>query len=338
VSFFKKVQTMFGSAAGSTPAGTATMTAPMGSSSPSSSSASPGPKISGVGTSGPYVAMGQKEKIVPKGGGIEGVRNIIAVGSGKGGVGKSTITLNLAIALQRQGLKVGVLDADIYGPSQQHLTRAARPEMADEETLHPSQYEGVKIISVAMFSGVNQAQVMRGPMATQLLRQFLTQVTWGDLDYLLIDLPPGTGDIQLSLAQMAPLTGAVLVTTPQEMSIIDVRKAVSMFKTLNVPMLGVVENMSYFVCDSCDKKHYIFKNGGGSRLAKELGLPLLAEIPLDSRVVETSDEGKAVMVQMPNSDAAKAFVQSAKTINDALVRQQKDGGDGGLGYFLLEWK
>ncbi len=275
-------------------------------------------------------------KLTPKGG-IGQVRNIIAVGSGKGGVGKSTLTLNLALSLSNQGYKVGVLDGDIYGPSQQHLTRAPVPEMDGEDTLNPSQYEGIKIISVAMFAGVGQAQVLRGPMATQLIRQFLTQVNWGELDYLLIDLPPGTGDIQLSLAQMVPLSGAVLVTTPQELSIIDVRKAVSMFKTLNVPMLGVVENMSYFVCDSCDKKHYIFKQGGGSRLAAELGLPLLAEVPLDPRIVETSDAGQAVLVSMPSSDAAKAYNAAAKSISDSLALMQKDS-DGALGYFMLEWK
>lgn len=248
MSFFKKVTSLFASSSESTPVAEA---------------ASPvGHKLSSVGSAG-AAAGAQGKKIEPQGGGIEQVRHIIAVGSGKGGVGKSTVTLNLALALARQGLRVGVLDADIYGPSQQHLTRAPKPEMSGEDRLNPSEYEGVKIISVAMFTGINQAQVLRGPMATQLLRQFLTQVNWGELDYLLIDLPPGTGDIQLSLAQMAPLSGAVLVTTPQEMSIIDVRKAVSMFKTLNVPMLGVVENMSYFVCDSCDKKHYIFKQGGG---------------------------------------------------------------------------
>lgn len=323
MSFFKKVTSLFSPSQAAAPLQEA--------------AATDGNKISSVGSAGAAsVAPGQK--VEPQGGGIERVRHIIAVGSGKGGVGKSTVTLNLALALSQQGLKVGVLDADIYGPSQQHLTRAPKPEMEGEDRLNPPEYEGVKLISVAMFAGVGQAQVLRGPMATQLLRQFLTQVNWGELDYLLIDLPPGTGDIQLSLAQMAPLSGAVLVTTPQEMSIIDVRKAVSMFKTLNVPMLGVVENMSYFVCDSCDKKHYIFKQGGGSRLAAELGLPLLAEIPLDPRVVETSDEGKAVMVQMPSSDAAKAFVNSARIISDALALQQKSGGDGGLGYFLLEWK
>lgn len=276
-------------------------------------------------------------KVTPKGGGIDAVRNIIAVGSGKGGVGKSTLTLNLALALSNQGLKVGVLDADVYGPSQQHLTRAPRPELEGDDLLNPSEYEGVKIISVAMFSGVNQAQVLRGPMATQLIRQFLTQVNWGELDYLLIDLPPGTGDIQLSLAQMVPLSGAVLVTTPQELSVIDVRKAVSMFKTLNVPLLGVVENMSYFICDGCDKKHYIFKQGGGSRLATELGIPLLAEVPLDPRIVETSDDGSAVMVNMPSSVASEAYTAAAKTIRDALSLMQKDS-DGALGYFMLEWK
>ncbi len=276
-------------------------------------------------------------KVTPKGSGIDQVRNIIAVGSGKGGVGKSTLTLNLALALSNQGFKVGVLDGDIYGPSQQHLTRAPRPELESDDVLNPSEYEGVKVISVAMFSGVNQAQVLRGPMATQLLRQFLTQVNWGALDYLLIDLPPGTGDIQLSLAQMVPLAGAVLVTTPQELSIIDVRKAVSMFKTMNVPMLGVVENMSYFICDGCDKKHYVFGQGGGQKLAQELGLPLLAEVPMDPRIVETSDDGKAVMVKMPSSDAAKAYTSAAKTINDSLSLMQKDS-DGALGYFMLEWK
>lgn len=322
MSFFKKITSLFGS--------------PSEPDASTEAPASAGHKVSSVGSAGPAATSGQK--VEPQGGGIEQVRHIVAVGSGKGGVGKSTVTLNLALALAQQGLKVGVLDADIYGPSQQHLTRAPKPEMSGEDRLNPSEYEGVKIISVAMFSGVNQAQVLRGPMATQLLRQFLTQVNWGELDYLLIDLPPGTGDIQLSLAQMAPLSGAVLVTTPQELSIIDVRKAVSMFKTLNIPMLGVIENMSYFVCDSCEKKHYIFKKGGGSRLATELGLPLLAEIPLDPRVVETSDEGKAVMVQMPSSDAAKAFVNSARIISEGLALQQKSGGDGGLGYFLLEWK
>lgn len=276
-------------------------------------------------------------KVTPQAGGIGAVRNIIAVGSGKGGVGKSTLTLNLALALSNQGYKVGVVDGDIYGPSQQHLTRAPRPELVDDDVLRPSEYEGVKIISVAMFSGVGQAQVLRGPMATQLLRQFLTQVQWGELDYLLIDLPPGTGDIQLSLAQMVPLAGAVLVTTPQELSIIDVRKAVSMFKTLNVPMLGVVENMSYFVCDGCDKKHYIFGNSGGAKLAAELGLPLLAEVPLDPRIVTASDEGQAVLVRMPSSQASEAYVAAAKSIHDQLSLMQKDS-DGALGYFMLEWK
>ncbi len=313
MSFFKKVQSFFGGG------------------SPEAQTQAP------VHPPAAHTGQAPQQKVELQGGGLDGVRNIIAVGSGKGGVGKSTVTLNLALALAEQGYKVGLVDADIYGPSQQHLTRAGKPELSGEDRLNPPEYEGVKLISVAMFSHVNQAQVLRGPMATQLLRQFLTQVNWGELDYLLIDLPPGTGDIQLSLAQMAPLAGAVLVTTPQEMSLIDVRKAVSMFKTLNIPILGVVENMSYFICDNCDKKHYIFRKGGGSRFAAETGISLLAEIPLDPRVVETSDEGKAVLVNMPSSEAAQAYRKAAKIVGDQLALQQRSG-DGALGYFLLEWK
>lgn len=217
------------------------------------------------------------------------------------------------------------------------MTRAAKPVLNDKDQLLPSEYEGIKLISVAMFSDVNQAQMLRGPMATQLIRQFLGQVTWGELDYMLIDLPPGTGDIQLSLAQMAPLSGAVLVTTPQEMSLIDVRKAVSLFKTMNIPLLGVVENMSYFICDSCDKKHFIFKKGGGAKIAAEFNTPLLAEVPLDPRVAEFADEGKPAVLQLPESEPSKAYAGVAQKLSEHLAKQQKSA-DGALGYFLLEWK
>lgn len=276
-------------------------------------------------------------KVSPVMGGLDAVRHIIAVGSGKGGVGKSTVSLNLALALKRQGYRVGLVDADVYGPSQQHMTRAERPTLSDDEKLIPPEYEGIKLISVAMFSEAGQAQMLRGPMATQLIRQFLGQVSWGDLDYMIIDLPPGTGDIQLSLAQMAPLSGAVLVTTPQEMSLIDVRKAVSLFKTMNIPLLGVVENMSYFICDSCDKKHFIFRRGGGAKLASEFSVPLLAEVPLDPRVAEFADEGKPAMVQLPESEPSKAYAVVAEKLSQHLSLQQKDAS-GALGYFLLEWK
>lgn len=272
----------------------------------------------------------------PKSGALEGVKHLIAVGSGKGGVGKSTVSLNLALALQKLGKRVGLVDADVYGPSQQHMTRAARPQMLEGELMEPPLVEGVKVISVAMFASAGQAQMLRGPMAAQVLRQFLTQVNWGELDYLIIDLPPGTGDIQLTLAQSVPLSGALLVTTPQELSLIDVRKAVSMFQTLNVPLLGVVENMSYFVCDQCTKKHYLFGQGGGQRLAAEYGTNLLAEIPMDPRVAEASDQGRPALVHLATSNVSETYLKIA----DRLLAQQilQKDRDGALGYFLLEWK
>lgn len=272
----------------------------------------------------------------PKTGALENVKHIIAVGSGKGGVGKSTVSLNLAMALQKFGKRVGLIDADVYGPSQQHMTRAARPQMLEGDLIDPPVVEGLKVISVAMFAAAGQAQMLRGPMAAQVLRQFLTQVAWGELDYLLIDLPPGTGDIQLTLAQSVPISGAVLVTTPQELSLIDVRKAVSMFQTLNVPLLGVIENMSYFVCDQCTKKHYLFGQGGGQRLAAEFGTNLLAEIPMDPKVAEASDLGRPALVHLPSSPVTETY----QKIADRLLAQQllQKDSDGALGYFLLEWK
>ncbi len=272
----------------------------------------------------------------PKGGALDRVKSLIAVGSGKGGVGKSTVSLNLALALQKQGKKVGLIDADIYGPSQQHMTKAVRPTLLEGDLIEPSTYQGIKLISVAMFSNSGQAQLLRGPMAAQVIRQFLSQVAWGELDYLIIDLPPGTGDIQLTLAQIAPLSGAVLVTTPQEISLIDVRKAVSMFQTLNVPILGVVENMSYFICDQCDKKHYIFQQAGGKKLAAECGAPLLAEIPIDPRVAASSDAGEPIVVKQADSLVGRAFAQIAEKV--VAQEQMQRGTDGALGYFLLEWK
>jgi ATP-binding protein involved in chromosome partitioning len=299
---------------------------PKRSESPPETPAQPGPTIDQVAPSAES----------PKSGALDRVKSLIAVGSGKGGVGKSTVSLNLALALQQQGKKVGLIDADIYGPSQQHMTRAARPTLMDGDFIEPSTYEGIKLISIAMFSNSGQAQLLRGPMAAQVIRQFLSQVAWGELDYLLIDLPPGTGDIQLTLAQIAPLSGAVLVTTPQEISLIDVRKAVAMFQTLNVPILGVVENMSYFICDNCEKKHYIFQQSGGKKLSAECGAPLLAEIPIDPRVAESSDQGRPVFVQHPSSIVGQAYVQIAEKV--VAQEQMQRGSDGALGYFLLEWK
>ncbi|MCX6129860.1 MAG: Mrp/NBP35 family ATP-binding protein [Proteobacteria bacterium] len=279
--------------------------------------------------------MAKEESGTPKSGALDQVKQLIAVGSGKGGVGKSTVALNLAVALAQEGFKVGILDADIHGPSLQQMTKAARPTMAD--MLEPSLYEGIKLMSIALFANPGQAQLMRGPMVTQVLRQFLTQVRWGELDYLVIDLPPGTGDIHLSLAQMVPLSAAILVTTPQEVSLIDVRKAVNMFQTVNVPILGVVENMSYFICDGCEKKHYLFQEGGGRRLAAESGLELLAEIPIDPRMAEAADAGRAFIVSHPTSEVAHVYQSIAQRVSSQQSMLQRSG-DGALGYFLLEWK
>jgi ATP-binding protein involved in chromosome partitioning len=243
---------------------------------------------------------------------LAGVRNIIAVASGKGGVGKSTTAVNLAYSLAKAGSKVGLLDADVYGPSVQLMTQCPNPSEMSGELVVPAVKDGVKIVSVAMFSSANKSASLRGPMAAQIIKQFLTQVAWGDLDYLIIDYPPGTGDIQITLSQLAPISGAVIVTTPQEVSLIDVRKAMSMFETVKIPVLGIVETMSYFVCDNCDKKHYLFRSGGAKRLANETGLPVLMEIPVAPTVVETSDAG----VPIVNSQLVE---ESIKSIYDSLA-------------------
>jgi ATP-binding protein involved in chromosome partitioning len=304
---------------------------------PAEAPAAPAPAPSAAAPQAPARAPGAQAQMPPKAGALDQVRHLIAVGSGKGGVGKSTVALNLALSLAQEGYKVGIVDADVHGPSLQQMTNAARPTMTEDDLLVPSEYEGVKLMSIGMFAAPGQAQLMRGPMVTQVIRQFLTQVVWGELDYLIIDLPPGTGDIHLTLAQMVPLSGAVLVTTPQEVSLIDVRKAVHMFKTVNVPVLGVVENMSYFICDGCEKKHYIFRRGGGKKLAEEAQIPLLAELPLDPRVADAGDEGVAFVVKNPSSLVGQAYQEMARRVksHEALVSRDSDGA---LGYFLLEWK
>ncbi len=265
------------------------------------------------------------------------VKHIIAVASGKGGVGKSTSSVNLAYALQQAGSKVGILDADIYGPSLMQMTKVDKPDQVDGQLIVPPTFAGVKIISVAMFTQAGQAQMLRGPMVAQIIRQFLTQVAWGELDYLIIDYPPGTGDVQLTLSQIAPITGAVAVTTPQEVALIDVRKAISMFDTLKVPVLGVVETMSYFICDNCDKKHFIFREGGGRRVADEHGLPLLGEIPIDPSVSALSDDGKPVVISAADSLVAKAYNEVAGQVaaQQSIVAAQSEGA---LTHFKLEWQ
>ena len=230
-------------------------------------------------------AQENKKQDFSNGSYLNSVQHIIAVSSGKGGVGKSTVTANLAMALALSGARVGILDADIYGPSMVMMFGVKdSPEVKEDRTLIPVSVAGIQIVSMAMFSDPNKATIWRGPMVTQMIQNFLHRVHWGNLDYLLIDFPPGTGDIQLTLTQNCPISGAVVVTTPQEVALADVRKGLAMFRAVAVPVLGVIENMSYFICDNCNKKHHIFKQGGGSRTAKELKLDFLGEIPLEEVV------------------------------------------------------
>lgn len=239
---------------------------------------------------------------------IPGVKNIIAVSSGKGGVGKSTVAVNLAVALAKDGAKVGIMDADVYGPNVPLMlgTGYDQPEVIDGK-LKPIEAHGIRMISMAVLVPPDKPMILRGPMLHGVVRQFLTDVSWGELDYLIVDMPPGTGDVQLSLAQLVPVQGAVLVTTPQEVSLSDVRRAVKMFETVHVPVLGVIENMSYFVAPDTGTRYNIFGEGGGRKLADEYGLNFLGEVPLGMEVREGGDKGVPVVVSSPDSPQAEAF-------------------------------
>jgi ATP-binding protein involved in chromosome partitioning len=253
--------------------------------------------------------------------GLAAVRNIVAVGSGKGGVGKSTITTNLAVALAALGARVAVLDADIYGPSQPGLLGAKKTRAeGDGEQLVPIERHGIRFISMGVVMADDAPVVWRAPMAIKALYQFLAYVKWGDLDYLLIDMPPGTGDVQLSLAQQAPLTGSVVVTTPQDVALGVARKGLKMFQQVKVPLVGVVENMSGFVCTNCGTKHDIFKKDGGQTLAREAGAAFLGAIPLEADVVEGSDAGDPVVLRRPAGAASKAFFALARAFEKEIAR------------------
>jgi ATP-binding protein involved in chromosome partitioning len=269
---------------------------------------------------------------------IAGVKNIIAVASGKGGVGKSTTAVNLAYSLTKLGSKVGLLDADIYGPSVQFMTGCENPSEMSGDLIVPPTRDGVKIISVAMFSQSGKSAALRGPMAAQIIKQFLTQVDWGELDYLIVDYPPGTGDIQITLSQLSPISGAVIVTTPQEVSLLDVRKAVSMFDTVKVPILGIVETMSYFICDGCDKKHYIFPSGGAERLARETGFPILAEIPVMPQIAKASDSGKPAAITEAISSQIGTLYESlaSRVAQEVSVLAMKNSN--AVDSFKLVWR
>ena len=244
------------------------------------------------------------------------VKNIIGVASGKGGVGKSTVALNLALALSQSGAKVGLLDADIYGPSIPLMLGMQKANLeVDDNKLQPAESNGLKVVSFGFFAEQeHQAAIYRGPIISGILKQFLVDTNWSDLDYLIVDLPPGTGDIPLTLAQTIPITGILVVTTPQEVASNVAVKAIGMFNKLNVPLIGVVENMSHFICPSCNEKHYIFGEGGAKKISEKFNIPFVGEIPLNSGIMEGSDKGKPIMLTNPNSPSAGAFRKSAKNI------------------------
>ncbi|PIQ85183.1 MAG: chromosome partitioning protein [Candidatus Omnitrophica bacterium CG11_big_fil_rev_8_21_14_0_20_45_26] len=265
------------------------------------------------------------------------VKNVIAVASGKGGVGKSTVAANLALALQRSGARVGLLDADIYGPSMPLMFGiTASPHVNEEQQIVPIEKHGLKIMSMGFLSKDDAPVIWRGPMVHGIIQQFLTKVAWGELDYLVIDLPPGTGDAQLTLTQLAPLSGAVIVTTPQEVSLIDARKGLKMFQKVNVPILGIVENMSYYL-DSNGKRIAIFGAGGGERTARELQVPFLGEIPIEPQVAAAGDQGEPIVIKIPDSAAGVAFKSVAGRVAQELSIENMKGPELPSD-FKLAWK
>ncbi len=256
---------------------------------------------------------------------VPGVAAIVAVASGKGGVGKSTVAANLALALATLGLKVGVLDADIYGPSQPRMLGiGGRPSSPDGKILTPLENYGVKCMSMGFLVPEDSPMIWRGPMVSSALQQMLRDVAWGELDILLVDMPPGTGDAQLSMSQQVPLAGAVIVSTPQDIALLDARKGLNMFRKVDVPVLGIIENMSLFICPSCGHETHIFSHGGARLEAEKLGVEFLGEIPLDIEIRETSDGGRPIVVSRPDSEHAKTFVRIAERIRDKVVTAQGD--------------
>ena len=252
------------------------------------------------------------------------IRNVIAVGSGKGGVGKSTTAVNLAVALQQLGARVGVLDADIYGPSvPAMLALSGRPESPDNKSIEPLRALGVEAMSIGFLIDADSPMIWRGPMATSALTQLFNDTLWGDLDYLLIDLPPGTGDIQLTLSQKIPVAGAVIVTTPQDIATLDARKALKMFEKVEVPVLGIIENMAVHTCSHCGHHEHLFGEGGGERMAAQYGVPLLGSLPLDIGIREQGDAGTPVTAAAPTSAAAQAYIAAAKRLVEELGKRPR---------------
>ncbi len=256
---------------------------------------------------------------------IPNVKNIVAVASGKGGVGKSTVAANLALALAAEGATVGMLDADIYGPSQpMMLGIKGKPETRDGKSIEPMMGHGVQAMSIGFMIDTETPMVWRGPMVTQALEQLLNETHWQNVDYLVVDLPPGTGDIQLTLAQRVPVTGAVIVTTPQDIALLDARKGLKMFEKVNIPILGIVENMSTHVCPNCGHESHIFGEGGANRMASDYKVDLLGQIPLDIDIRQQADSGSPTVVAAPNSKAAGIYRQIARRVAVKLAEKQQD--------------
>lgn len=256
---------------------------------------------------------------------VPGVENIIAVSSGKGGVGKSTVAVNLAVALAKRGAKVGLLDTDVYGPNVPIMVGINEQPGVSGQKLLPHEVHSIKVMSLGFLNPGDKPVVWRGPMLHTAVKQFLYDVEWGSLNYLIVDMPPGTGDAQLSLAQLVPVQGAVVVTTPQEVAMGDVRKAINMFEQVHIPILGVVENMSYFICPNCSERHEIFGSGGGQELADRFKIRLLGQIPLSTAVREAGDSGVPVVVGSPESPQAAAFLGVAEGVEAELKALAKKG-------------
>jgi ATP-binding protein involved in chromosome partitioning len=257
---------------------------------------------------------------------LPGVKNIIAVASGKGGVGKSTTAVNLALALVQEGASVGILDADIYGPSQPQMLGLAgqQPESRDGSSMEPLEAYGLQAMSIGFMVDVETPMVWRGPMVAQALDQLLGQTNWRDLDYLIVDMPPGTGDIQLSLTQKVPVTGAVVVTTPQDIALIDARKGLKMFEKVNVPILGIVENMSIHICSNCGHEEHIFGSGGGEKMCADYGVEFLGSLPLEMAIREMADGGKPTVVGAPDSRTAEIYRTIARRVAVKVAEKAKD--------------
>jgi len=257
---------------------------------------------------------------------VDGIKNIIAIASGKGGVGKSTVAVNIALALSREGASVGVLDADIYGPSQPHMLglTGEQPVSEDGKTMLPLTGHGLQVMSIGFLVDPDQPMVWRGPMVTSALNQLMYQTTWTDLDYLIVDMPPGTGDIQLTLSQKVPVSGAVIVTTPQNIATLDARKGLAMFKKVSIPVLGVIENMSTHICTACGHEEAIFGTGGADQMVRDFDTPLLGRLPLDARIQEQTDSGVPTVIAEPESEAADAYRRAALQVAAAQAEQRTD--------------